>query len=146
MRRFGWAAFLFLCAMSSVVTTERRAAALLPQTREAFAGVLDEHPAIQYATRPASDRVAVLNQAIARGSTTLTYREPAGYLLSLLEGLEISPESQLLVFSKTGLQRTHTGPLNPRALYFNDSVVVGYIPGARFLEIAAHEPDQGVHF
>jgi hypothetical protein len=64
----------------------------------------------------------------------------------MLEGVGISPESQLLVFSKTGLQRASTSPANPRALYFNDSVVVGYIPGARFLEIAAHDPEQGVVF
>ncbi|MDQ3439246.1 MAG: hypothetical protein M3478_02715 [Planctomycetota bacterium] len=55
-------------------------------------------------------------------------------------------ESQLLVFSKTGVQRAVTGPQNPRAIYFNDAVVVGYIPGARVLEIAAHDPQQGVIF
>ena len=50
------------------------------------------------------------------------------------------------MFSKTGLQREHTGPANPRALYFNGSVVVGYIPGATSLEIASHDPQQGVMF
>jgi hypothetical protein len=114
--------------------------------KELFAGVLDEHPAIQYATREPRDPVARLRAAIAQGSISLAYREPAGYLHALLQALAISPESQLLVFSKTGLQRAHTGPLTPRALYFNDSVVVGYIPAARFLEIAAHDPEQGVMF
>jgi hypothetical protein len=146
MRGFGPAAVLFACAISYAVAAERRPPAPPPQAGEPFAGVLDEHPAIQYATRPARDRVAMLSQAIAQGSISLSYREPAGYLLSLLEALAISPESQLLVFSKTGLQRADTGPLSPRALYFNDSVVIGYIPGARFLEIAAHDPEQGVVF
>ena len=114
--------------------------------KEPFAGVLDEHPAIDYATRPTRDRVALLNQAIAQGAASLPHREPAGYLLSFLQALGISPDSQLLIFSKTGLQRASTNPANPRALYFNDSVVVGYIPGARFLEIAAHDPEQGVVF
>ena len=55
-------------------------------------------------------------------------------------------ESQLLVFSKTGIQRQQTGPRNPRALYFDESVVVGYIPGAPVIELAAHDPQQGVVF
>jgi hypothetical protein len=36
-----------------------------PQAKEPFAGVLDEHPAIQYATRPTRDRVALLKQSLA---------------------------------------------------------------------------------
>ena len=63
-----------------------------------------------------------------------------------MKALDIPIESQLLVFSKTGLQREYTGPANPRALYFSGSVVVGYIPGAPALEIAAHDPQQGVMF
>ena len=37
-------------------------------------------------------------------------------------------------------------PENPRALYFNDRVVVGYIPGAPVIELASHDPSQGVIF
>jgi hypothetical protein len=137
-----WAALLLAGALTYGASTEARN----QQAKEPFAGVLDEHPAIQYATRPTKDRVALLAQAVAQGKASLTYRAPAGYLQSMLDALDISPESQLLVFSKTGLQRASTGPSNPRALYFNESVVVGYIPGARFLEIAAHDPEQGVVF
>jgi hypothetical protein len=50
------------------------------------------------------------------------------------------------VFSKTGVQRDYTGPATPRALYFNTSVVVGYIAGAPLLEIAAQDAQQGVQF
>ena len=116
------------------------------QPKEPFAGVLDEHPVIGYASRTTRDRVATLMSAVAAGRATLTHREPGGYLLALLDALEISPDSQLLVHSKTGIQRAQTSPENPRALYFNDSVVVGYIPGARYIEIAAHDPEQGVIF
>ena len=38
------------------------------------------------------------------------------------------------------------GSTNPRSFFFNDSVVVGYIPGAPILEVAAHDPQQGVVF
>ena len=55
-------------------------------------------------------------------------------------------ESQILLFSKTGIQHPFTNPENPRALYFNDRVIVGYIPGAPMLETASHDPRQGVIF
>jgi hypothetical protein len=111
-----------------------------------FAGILDEHPAIQYAERPTHDRVGTLARAIAAGQTRLTFHQANGYLQSVLEALSVPAESQLLVFSKTGVQRASTSPHNPRALYFDDSVIVGFIPGAPMLEIAAHDPAQGVVF
>lgn len=113
---------------------------------EPFPGMLDEHPAIAYAATPARDPVARLRDEIASGKRTLPYDERGGYLRSVLDALHISEESQVLVFSKTGIQRAATGPRNPRALYFNDAVVVGYIAGARFLEIAAQDPQNGVIF
>jgi hypothetical protein len=54
--------------------------------------------------------------------------------------------SQLLVFSKTGVQSAFTSPRHPRAIYFDQSVAVGYVPGAPLIEIAAHDPQQGVVF
>jgi hypothetical protein len=116
------------------------------QVRSPFPGTLDEHPAIRYADRPAADRVARLNEELAAGRRPLVPDARTAYLLPVLQALEIPVESQLLVFSKTGLQRAHTGPANPRALYYNGSVVVGYIPGAAALEIASHDPQQGVMF
>lgn len=113
---------------------------------QSYVGVLDEHPAIQYAHRPARDRVSVLHRAIAAGTHSLVFQDKGGYLRSVLDALSVPAESQLLVFSKTGVQSAATSPQNPRAIFFNDSVVVGYIPGARFLEIASHDPEQGVQF
>src|SRR5207237_5008229 len=69
-----------------------------------------------------------------------------GYLRPLLDALGVPFQSQLLVFSKTGVQRARTGPHTPRALFFDQSVVVGYVPGAPVIEIAAHDPQQGVVF
>jgi hypothetical protein len=111
-----------------------------------FTGVLDEHPAVQYALRPTHDRISALNRALGDGAVSLTYQPRGGYLRSVLDGLRVSPESQLLVFSKTGVQRNFTDPENPRALFFDDSVVVGYIAGARLLELATQDPEQGVVF
>ena len=113
---------------------------------EPWGGVLDEHPRIAYASRPTTDRVAALNQALARGSRSLRREPQSGYLASVLDALGVPVESQLLVFSKTGVQRAHTGPHTPRAIFYNLSVVVAHVPGAPFLELAAQDPQQGVVF
>ena len=133
-------------AASGSASTAARQTAAAQRRAEPFAGVLDEHPAIGYAERATADRVGRLAAAIAQGERTLEHDARAGYLPAVLAALDISPESQLLVFSKTGLQRAHTSPRNPRALFFDDEVIVGYIPGAPHLEVAAHDPAQGVIF
>ena len=114
--------------------------------QESRARSLTDHPAIQYAGRPTTDRVAKLNQALVRGERSLARESRTGYLASALQALGVPPESQLLVFSKTGVQRAYVSPRNPRALYFDDSVVVGYVPGAPVIEVAAHDPQQGTVF
>ena len=116
------------------------------QAGRPFLGTIDEHPAIDYVARPSSDRVAEVNRALTAGQRTLSREPRMGYLLSVLDALGVPLESQVLVFSKTGVQRDVTGPANPRALYFNDRVVVGYIAGAPLLEIAAHDAQQGIQF
>src|SRR5688500_11073246 len=116
------------------------------QAGAAFAGTIDEHPAIDYVARRSSDRVTVLNRALAAGRPPLARDPRLGFLPSVLQALEVPLESQILVFSKTGVQRDLTGPANPRALYFSDQVVVGYIAGAPLLEIAAHDAQQGIQF
>jgi hypothetical protein len=64
----------------------------------------------------------------------------------VLDALHVRAESQMLVMSKTGVQGLYTGPANPRAIFFNDAVTVGYIRGAPLLELAVHDPEQGVIF
>jgi hypothetical protein len=129
------------CALYLIV-----AAGVFAQQNAPFAGLLDEHPLIQYETRPTRDRVAALSQAVTTGTVALRYDERSGYLGSVLDALKVPAESQLLVFSKTGIQGAHTSPTTPRAIFFNDTVAVGFIPGARVLEVAAQDPEQGVQF
>src|SRR3990167_6053315 len=76
-------------------------ASLSGQVPPAFVGMLDEHPSIQYAVRPTTDRVVKLNDAMSRGERSLQRDDRTGYLTSLLDSLGVSVESQLLVFSKT---------------------------------------------
>lgn len=114
--------------------------------RGAFPGTLDQHPAIDYRGGALTDAVSVLQRDLAGGTVALAFDGSQGYLKSVLARLGVPVESQVLLFSKTGIQHPFTTPENPRALYFNDRVIVGYIPGAPFLEIASHDPRQGVIF
>jgi hypothetical protein len=116
------------------------------RSRGAFPGTLDQHPAIDYRGGPLSDVVTSLRRELASGSVTLESEGRAGFLLSVLKQLRVPVESQILVFSKTGIQNAFTSPEKPRALYFNDRVVVGYIPDAPVIELASHDPKQGVIF
>jgi hypothetical protein len=80
------------------------------------------------------------------GEVTLDYRERGGYLPGLLERLDVNVDSQTLVFSKTSFQQAIINPQNPRAVYFNDEVAVGTVPGGDVHELLALEPTQGMVF
>jgi hypothetical protein len=103
------------------------------------------HPAIQYATRPVSDPVAELNRKLQDGKAQLEFDGPSGYLQSVLNALDVHVESQIAVFLKDSVQATRISPGNPRTIFFNDSVAVGWVRGG-FIELAAQDPQQGVVF
>ena len=118
----------------------------IAQSPSPFPGTIDQHPAINYGGGVLNDTVTVLQRQVDAGVVKLAFEGQQGFLRSVLEKLSVPAESQVLLFSKTGIQRDFTSPERPRALYFNDRVVVGYIPGAPLLEIASHDPTQGVIF
>jgi hypothetical protein len=99
-----------------------------------------------YSTAAADDPVAALAAALEQGRTTVpddaTDRELTA---ALLNRLGISPHSQVLVFSKTSLQRDKITPANPRALYFNDETYVGWVPGG-MVEFTGLHPQLGAYF
>src|SRR5262245_37798959 len=103
------------------------------QSRPAYYGTLENHPAIDYRAGETHDAVTALRRDLVTGAAALSFSGEQGYLRAVLAKLEIPIESQLLLFSKTGIQNAHTSPEHPRALYFNDHVIVGYIPGAPLL-------------
>lgn len=104
------------------------------------------HPAIEYGTRPRTDRVAQLHAELRGGTATLDFDREHGYLRGLLQALNVPVQSQTLVFSKTSLQDGFITPATPRAIYFTDDIYVAWIPGAPAIEIAAHDPRQGAMF
>ena len=104
------------------------------------------HSAIAYASSPLTDAVSDLNQQVRDGEILLDFDSAGGYLPAVLAALDIPISSQMLVFSKTSFQRRFINPDNPRALYFNDRVAIGWIRGGPLLEVIAHDPRQGAIF
>ena len=123
------------------VVSQVAAGGQLPQTFFDEASI----PAVAYATQQPHDPVAQLNEKLAAGSTTLAYERGSGYLRAVLNALAIPVESQIATFAKSSVQLPIISPANPRTLFFNDSVIVGW-PRGGFIEAAAIDPQLGVEF
>ncbi len=101
--------------------------------------------AIRYNARPANDPAALLDKKLENGKARLDFDSNGlGYLPSLLNRLGIDVDSQVLVFSRTSIQRSHISPSTPRAIYFSDDVAVGYVQGGEVIELSGVDPQQGV--
>ncbi len=98
-------------------------------------------PGPEYIKGPTDDAVSRLDTAKLQFRT-----DGFGYLPSLLERLHIDPDTQALVFSKDSFQADKISPRNPRAIYFNDDVAVGFVPGGNGIEVAAVDPKLGPIF
>jgi hypothetical protein len=119
---------------------------VLVSAQKIHPALIRNHPAIGYATAPVSDPIAQLDDKLQRGEVTLEKDEHSGYLPSVLKALGVSVDSQVLVFSKTSFQAPRINPTNPRAIFFNDSVSVGWVRGGPVLEFVAQDPKQGSIF
>jgi hypothetical protein len=102
-------------------------------------------PPHSYFQQQPSDAFTQLLPRIAGGEVQLDGTSDQAFLRSLLHELHVPISSQLLVFSATSLQSALVHASNPRALYFNDEVYVGYVPGGR-IEVAAIDPAIGPIF
>jgi hypothetical protein len=106
----------------------------------------NERPPIEYSRSTPDNRVSKLQSRMDAGELQLEYSDQLGYLPSLLEALDVPVESQLLVSSKTSLQRHRISPRTPRAIYFNDDVYIGYCRSGDMLEVSAVAPQLGAVF
>lgn len=125
------------------------AALLLTAGLAALAAQYDrdsEHEAIRYLQTAAADPVAKLQQRLAREEVRWAYDPQRGYLPALLRALNVPVSSQMLVFSKTSFQRDRISPQTPRAIYYNDQVYAGWVPGGSVIEITAVDPQLGAVF
>ncbi len=102
-----------------------------------------EDDPINYSTTEASGPVVRLQRRLEQGEVKLKYDDEYGYLPAVLAELKVPLSSQLLVFSKTSLHRDLISPKNPRAIFFNDTVYVGWVRGAPQLEISSADPKLG---
>lgn len=116
----------------------------LAQLHDTFTNWID-HPSIAYRSTPTTDPVSQLNRRLQERSFTLQFEGESGYLGSVLRALDVPVASQISVFAPDSVQRARIRADNPRTLFFNDSVAVGWVRGG-FVELAAQDPRQGVVF
>ena len=115
------------------------------QRAGAFRGSTED-PAIKYSTAPLNNAVADVNRKLQDGALQLSFEGRSGFLRSALDALQIPVDSQLLVFSRASLQGRQISEQNPRALFFNDRVALGWVRGGDIIEVAAHDESAGVVF
>ncbi|MEO2195875.1 MAG: hypothetical protein ABGY72_07265 [bacterium] len=102
-------------------------------------------PAAQTA-RQVNDPVGMLGHRLTTGEVELDPNGDWGYVQSLMDHLDLNPDSQVLVLSKNSLQATLISPEKPRALYFNDDVMMGIVQDSSLLEFTSLDPTEGLLF
>jgi hypothetical protein len=105
-----------------------------------------EQEPILYGKATPDNRVSRLFDELSAGGRKLEFEPGTGYLRPLLKALEVPVSSQMLVFSKTSLQRNRISPKTPRALYFNDDVYIGFCHAGDVIEISVADPALGTVF
>jgi hypothetical protein len=102
-----------------------------------------ETPPHNYWTEKATDPVTQLQRRIERKEITLAADgDPKTFLRAYLDALKVPVSSQVLVFSKSSLQRNFVNGHNPRAMYFNEDSYVGWMPGG-LIEATGIDPVLG---
>ena len=101
---------------------------------------------INYFAESTDDAIARLQQRLDERVVSFENRNYSGYLLDLLRALDVPVESQTLVFSKTSVIQPLIKPSSPRAIYFNDDVTIGWVPGAAAIEMTLQDDQKGTVF
>src|SRR5262245_44398147 len=93
-----------------------------------------ERPPINYSKSKPNNPIERLQEKMDAGQR-LAFHAERGYLSAVLGALDVPTSSQVLVFSKTSLQRHRIGPYAPRAVYFSDDLYIGFCRVGQVLEI-----------
>jgi len=104
-----------------------------------------DRPPHEYHTRQPRDRFTKLKDDLESGRLPVDRSSEKAFVESLLRALEIPLSSQMLVFSTTSLQLRMITPANPRALYFNEDIYIGWVPGGQ-IEVLSLDPELGAIF
>ena len=102
-----------------------------------------DRPPINYSTAKADNPVTRLQERVNAGEIKLPFADEFGYLPAVLKELKVPTSSQMLVFSKTSLQRDRISPRTPRAVYFTDDIYVGFCRLGEVMEVAVADPQLG---
>ncbi len=143
--RFVPALALFLACVVARVPSPLIALLLAQRGGGMFLGSTED-AAIKYGSAPLDNPVVAINQKLRDGTIRLAFDGRGGYLQSALQALDIPVDSQMLVYSATSLQARLINPGNPRALFFNDRVVLGYVRNGEILEVATQDATAGIVF
>jgi hypothetical protein len=111
------------------------------QRRELLSALIKRCRATCAAHQP-TDQVTRLLTKVSSGEVQLDNRNLRSLTTSVLTALDVPTSSQLLVFSGSASQGVKVNPHNPRAIYFNDEVYVGIVPGG-LLEVIGVDPNFG---
>lgn len=103
-----------------------------------------EKPPVSYSATAPADAIAAIQRRLDAGELTWTGDDRA-VLRALLAELRVPVASQVVVFSKTSLQRGRIQPGHPRVIYFSDDAYVGWVPGG-LMEVTTIDPTLGPVF
>lgn len=101
---------------------------------------------ISYQLTTGDNAITDLQRQLQAGKASLKFDSKRGYLDSVMQLLSIPANTQALVYSKTSLQLRPISPTNPRALYYNDEVYLGWVPGGDKLEVIVSDKSLGAVF
>ena len=99
-------------------------------------------PPHDYGAIEGRDAMSRLVARVARSERDFGAETGLPLLRELLAELAIPESSQVLLFSKTSLQREYITPKTPRAIYFNENGYVSWVPDG-LIEVLMFDPDAG---
>jgi len=119
-------------------------AAWLFQSQEGRAQAFNDFqiPPHDYGKIEGRDAMSRLVARTAKGGHDFGNETGLPLLRRLLAELGMPESSQILLFSKTSLQREYITPQTPRAIYFNENGYVTWVPDG-LIEVLMFDPDAG---
>ncbi len=117
---------------------------LVPLSAPAAGDFIEQAP-IHYSKSKADTPLTRIADRIAKGEKLLSKGSDREILNELLTLLEIPPESQVLVYSKTSAQNSRISPKTPRAIFFSDNTYLGWVKGGN-IEVMTFDEKLGAVF
>lgn len=105
-----------------------------------------EYAMIGYQNEARDNPVARLQDALQSEKLHLDYGKERGYFDALLDALDIDPDSQMLVFSPTSLQKELISRKTPRGLFYNDNTYLGLVQNSHIVEALTIDDKLGTVF